>query len=62
MLVMLIVLGPRHPPVLYHEPRLGLGRTLVAIFALLMFALCFTPTPIEPYDLIPAAQTQQASR
>lgn len=63
MLVMLLVLGPRHPPVLYHEPRLGLGRTLVALFALVMFVLCFTPTPIEPYDLIPRTpQTQQASR
>jgi membrane-associated protease RseP (regulator of RpoE activity) len=62
MLAMLVILGPRHPPVLYHEPRLGTGRTLVAILAVVMFALCFTPTPIEPYDLIPATQTQQASR
>jgi membrane-associated protease RseP (regulator of RpoE activity) len=63
MLVMLLILGPRHPPVLYHEPRLGIGRTLTAIFAVVMFVLCFTPKPIEPYDLIPRApQTQQAKR
>ena len=52
MVVMLLLLGPRHPRVLYEYEPLGPGRRLVAVFALLMLVLCFTPVPIEPYDLI----------
>jgi hypothetical protein len=28
------------------------SRLLLALFALLMFILCFTPAPIRPMDLI----------
>lgn len=52
MVVMLAILGPRHPRVIYEFEPLGRGRRLLAIAALLIFALCFTPFPIEPYDLI----------
>lgn len=52
MIVMLVVLGPRHPRVLYEFEPLGPGRKLVALAALGILALCFTPFPIEPYDLI----------
>jgi membrane-associated protease RseP (regulator of RpoE activity) len=52
MLVMLLVLGPRHPRVLYEWEPLGRGRILIAVFALIILALCFTPVPLEPYDLI----------
>jgi membrane-associated protease RseP (regulator of RpoE activity) len=52
MVVMLAVLGPRHPRVIYEYEPLGRGRRALAIVALLILALCFTPTPIEPYDLI----------
>jgi membrane-associated protease RseP (regulator of RpoE activity) len=52
MLVMLVVLGPRHPRVLFEFEPLGPGRRTLAVVALLMLALCFTPTPIEPYELI----------
>lgn len=52
MLLMLVVFGPRHPRVLYEYEPLGPGRRAVAIAALAMFAICFTPVPIEPYDLI----------
>jgi membrane-associated protease RseP (regulator of RpoE activity) len=52
MLVMLMVLGPRHPRVLYEYEPLGPGRRMVAAFALVMLIVCFTPVPIEPYDLI----------
>ena len=34
-----------------HIP-LDRGRKLLALFALLMFVLCFTPAPIEPLDLV----------
>ena len=52
MLVMLFMLGPRHPRVLYEHEPLGLGRNLIAIFALIMFILCFTPVPIQFQDLV----------
>ena len=52
MLVMLLVLGPRHPRVLYEYEPLGPGRRAVAVFAFLVLVVCFTPVPIEPYDLI----------
>ena len=34
-----------------HEP-LGAGRYLIAVAALVIFILCFTPVPIELHDLI----------
>jgi membrane-associated protease RseP (regulator of RpoE activity) len=52
MLVMLIVLGPRHPRVIYEFEPLSPGRRAIAVLALLILAICFTPVPIEPYDLI----------
>ena len=52
MLVMLVVLGPRHPRVLFEYEPLGPGRRTIAVVALLILGLCFTPTPIQPYELI----------
>lgn len=52
MVAMLVFLGPRHPRVIYEYEPLSPGRRLMAIFALIMFVLCFTPAPIEIYDLI----------
>lgn len=52
MLAMLFMFGPRHPRVIYeHEPLDG-RRIAVAIFALIMFILCFTPVPIQLQDLV----------
>jgi membrane-associated protease RseP (regulator of RpoE activity) len=61
MVLMLLVLGPRHPRVVYEYEPLGRGRVAVAAFALLMLIVCFTPAPVEPYELIRAPQTQQVS-
>ena len=47
MLLMLFLLGPRHPRVIYELEPLARGRRLVALFALVMFILCFTPVPID---------------
>jgi membrane-associated protease RseP (regulator of RpoE activity) len=47
MLAMLLVFGPRHPPVLDDYERLGSGRRALAVFALVMLILCFTPVPIR---------------
>jgi membrane-associated protease RseP (regulator of RpoE activity) len=46
MLVMLVLMGPRHPRVINEVHPLGRGRHAVAVFALIMLILCFTPVPI----------------
>jgi membrane-associated protease RseP (regulator of RpoE activity) len=47
MVVMLLAFGPRHPPVLNDYEPIGPGRKRLAIFALAMLVLCFTPFPIQ---------------
>jgi membrane-associated protease RseP (regulator of RpoE activity) len=51
--VMLIVFGPRHPQVWDEDVPLDRTRLWLALFAFLMFVLCFTPAPIELRDLVP---------
>jgi membrane-associated protease RseP (regulator of RpoE activity) len=52
MLAMLVMFGPRHPRVIYEYEPLGGRRIAVAVFALVMFILCFTPVPIQLQDLV----------
>jgi membrane-associated protease RseP (regulator of RpoE activity) len=52
MVVMLFLLGPRHPRVIYEHEPLAAGRKAIAVAALIIFILCFTPVPIELPDLI----------
>jgi membrane-associated protease RseP (regulator of RpoE activity) len=47
MIAMLAVFGPRHPPTLDEAVPLDRTRMGLAVFAAVMFALCFTPAPIE---------------
>ena len=47
MVVMLFFLGPRHPRVIDEYEPLGAGRIALAVFALVMLIVCFTPVPIE---------------
>jgi membrane-associated protease RseP (regulator of RpoE activity) len=49
MVVMLLLVGPRHPPTLDDETPLGATRYWLAIFAIVMLLVCFTPAPIEPF-------------
>ena len=49
---MLFAFGPRHPRVFDEEVPLDRGRLWLAVFALFMFIVCFTPAPIQPMDLI----------
>jgi membrane-associated protease RseP (regulator of RpoE activity) len=49
MLVMAFFLGVRHPRVVSDEVPLDTSRRLVALAALLIFVLCFTPVPIEVF-------------
>jgi membrane-associated protease RseP (regulator of RpoE activity) len=52
MVVMLVLFGPRHPRVFDEDVPLDRARVMLALVALVMFILCFTPAPIEPLDLI----------
>lgn len=47
MIVMLAVMGPHHPPTLDDHTPLDRGRVALAVVALLMLIVCFTPAPIE---------------
>jgi membrane-associated protease RseP (regulator of RpoE activity) len=49
---MLFMFGPRHPRVFDEEVPLDRARILLAIFAVVMFIVCFTPAPIQPMELI----------
>ena len=52
MIVMLFMFGPRHPRVFDEVVPLDRTRILLALIALAMFVLCFTPAPIQPMELI----------
>lgn len=52
MLVMLFTFGARHPRVLFEDEPLDGRRKAVAVCALAIFVLCFTPIPIELQDLV----------
>ena len=54
MVVMLLAFGPRHPRTPDEDEPLDPTRKWLAVFAVVMFVLCFTPAPIEPLDLVGA--------
>lgn len=47
MVVMLVLFGPRHPRVIYENEPIGRGRQIVAVLALIILILCFTPVPLR---------------
>jgi membrane-associated protease RseP (regulator of RpoE activity) len=47
MLAMLYFFGPRHPRAIDEHEPLGAGRYELAIFAIVMLVLCFTPAPLN---------------
>jgi membrane-associated protease RseP (regulator of RpoE activity) len=47
MVAMLVLTGPRHPPVMNEYEPLDPPRRVLAVFAIVMFALCFTPFPVR---------------
>jgi membrane-associated protease RseP (regulator of RpoE activity) len=47
MLAVLYFFGPRHPRPLNDYEHIGRARYGLAIFAVIMFVLCFTPVPID---------------
>jgi membrane-associated protease RseP (regulator of RpoE activity) len=52
IIVMLYAFGPHHPRTLDEHVPLDRVRLAIAFLALVIFVLCFTPTPIEPMDLL----------
>ncbi len=52
MIAMLFAFGPNHPGRSTRTCRIDRTRLAMAFVALAVFILCFTPTPIEPMDLI----------
>jgi membrane-associated protease RseP (regulator of RpoE activity) len=52
IVVMLIMFGPKHPRVIDEDAPLDRRRLLLALFALVMFIVCFTPSPITVSELI----------
>jgi membrane-associated protease RseP (regulator of RpoE activity) len=51
MLLMMLAFGPRHPRVIYEFEPVGPGRRLLAVVAFVILAVCFTPVPMEWFDL-----------
>ena len=51
-IAMLFAFGPRHPRTIDEDVPLDRGRIWLAIFAVVMFVLCFTPAPIQPAALV----------
>lgn len=49
LLVMVATLGPRHPPTLDDDEPLDQGRVMLAVVAMIILVLCFTPAPIGPF-------------
>jgi membrane-associated protease RseP (regulator of RpoE activity) len=52
MIAMLFGFGRHHPPVLDEETPLDPTRKALAVFALIMLILCFTPAPFSPMEAL----------
>ncbi|MBI4265035.1 MAG: site-2 protease family protein [Acidobacteria bacterium] len=59
-LVMLLTFGPRHPRTADEDVPLDRTRLWLAFAALVMFVVCFTPAPIEPFDIVNQPDSLQA--
>lgn len=51
MVIMLVTFGPRHPSTFDEAIPLDPARRWLAVFALFMFVVCFTPTPLGIIEL-----------
>jgi len=49
LLLMIVFIGPEHPPTLDDEVPLGRGRMILAIVGIVMLILCFTPAPLGDF-------------
>jgi len=49
LVLMIVMMGPRHPPTLDEDEPLDRGRLILAAVALVILIVCFTPAPIGPF-------------
>jgi membrane-associated protease RseP (regulator of RpoE activity) len=54
LVAMTLVMGPRHPRTVDEEIPLDRQRLWLALVALIILVICFTPNPIEPHQLLGA--------
>jgi len=52
LVAMTLMMGPRHPRTTDEDIPLDRTRIWLAVVALVVFVLCFTPNPIEPTQLL----------
>ena len=52
LVAMTLAMGPRHPRTIDEDIPLDSTRVWLAVLAALIFVLCFTPSPIEPTELL----------
>ena len=52
LVAMTLAMGPRHPRTIDEDIPLDRTRVWMAILALVILVLCFTPSPIEPIQLL----------
>ena len=52
MVAMLLVFGRHHPRTFDEHVPLDANRKMLAVVALIVFVLCFTPAPIQPLELL----------
>lgn len=52
LVAMTLAMGPRHPRTVDEDVPLDRARMWLALLALVIFVLCFTPNPIEPTELL----------
>ncbi len=49
LVVMIATMGPQHPPTLDDDLELDTKRLILAVVAMVILVLCFTPAPIGPF-------------
>ena len=49
LLLMIVFIGPEHPPTLDDEIPLGRGRLIMAVVGVVMLILCFTAAPLGDF-------------
>jgi membrane-associated protease RseP (regulator of RpoE activity) len=52
MIAMLFIFGRHHPRTYDEHVPLDRSRVILAVVALIIFVLCFTPAPIQPLELL----------
>ena len=49
LVIMIVMMGPRHPPTMDEDEPLDRDRLILAAVALVILVICFTPAPIGPF-------------